>query len=343
MTPLDKIIRSEIAANGPMGVDAFMALALGHPEHGYYMTRDPFGRGGDFITAPEISQMFGELLGLWAADVWMKLGSPPRFDLLECGPGRGTLMADALRAVKTISGFIDAARVVLMEISPVLKQKQQEILRGCNVQWIGALSDPVIASSPHPLILIANEFLDALPVQQWQFTGVEWAERRISTDQNGTFSFTTSTRRKPGSILPDAQEGDIFETSSVRETFVKDVAKLLRSRRGAALFIDYGHEGGNGDTLQAVKSHAFAPVLENIGNSDLTSHVDFAALKQAAQPHVTVLGPVPQGVFLDRLGIRERAVKLNQPRELERLTAPAQMGRLFRVMALCHDAMPEGF
>lgn len=331
MAPLDKIIREKIVRDGPMGVDEFMALALGHPQHGYYMTRDPFGGGGDFTTAPEISQMFGELLGLWAADVWIKLGRPPRFDLIECGPGRGTLMADALRAAKTVPGFIDAAQIILMEISPVLQQKQREMLRGGNVQWIDSLDHPVIRSSDGPVILLANEFLDALPVKQWQQENGQWRERTIIMSEDGGLSFSRPSN------------DSIHETSPARELFVNGVSELLKTRRGAALFIDYGHEGGLGDTLQAVKNHAFAPVLEDAGNADLTSHVDFSALKQIAQDHVAVFGPVPQGVFLDRLGIRERAAKLNQKTELERLTAPGQMGRLFRAMALCHDVTPEGF
>lgn len=334
-----------------MGVDDFMALALGQPEHGYYMTRDPFGRAGDFTTAPEISQMFGELLGLWAADVWMKLGRPARFDFIECGPGRGTLMADALRAAKTVPGFVDAAQIILMEISPVLREKQKTALRNYDVQWIDSINHSGIQSSNHPVILLANEFLDALPVQQFLFEGGGWRERTINVRSNGKFDFITSPpRRRGGGAADDCRmpacagmtEGDIAEVSPLREEFVQDVSTLLISRRGAALFIDYGHEGGMSDTLQAVKNHKFASVLEDIGNADITSHVDFAALRAAAEG-VLVYGPVGQGSFLGTLGIRERAQMLNQHRELERLSAPAQMGRLFRVMALCHDVTPEGF
>jgi NADH dehydrogenase [ubiquinone] 1 alpha subcomplex assembly factor 7 len=348
MTPLEHIIRQRIAAEGPMGVGTFMALALGHPEHGYYMTRDPFGRTGDFTTAPEIAQMFGELLGLWAADVWMKLGHPAQFNLIECGPGRGTLMADALRAVKNVPGFLDAVQIILMEISPALKEKQRKTLKEYNVQWIDNLNHPLIQSSSHPLILLANEFLDALPIEQFQFVNGEWRERIVGIDEQGRLSFSTAIRRRSGSMqekkfIPAfaGMTGDIFETSPVRERFVEDVSKLLKQRRGVALFIDYGHEGGFGDTLQAVKEHQFASVLENIGNADLTSHVDFTALKRASD--VNVYGPVGQGQFLDALGLRQRAQKLNQHAEAARLAAPEQMGRLFKAMALCHDVAPEGF
>lgn len=352
MSALKKIIRQRITADGPMGVDEFMGLALGHPEHGYYMTRDPFGRAGDFTTAPEISQMFGELLGLWTADVWMKLGHPEKFDFIECGPGRGTLMADALRATKKIDGFHAAAQIVLMEISSVLKEKQKTALKDFNVLWIDSLDQLISQPSNHPIILLANEFLDALPVQQFQFEGGEWQERCIGINSEDALSFSMSFRRKPGYIsLPEwipacagmtIEEGGVIESSPVREKFVQDVAGLLKSRCGAALFIDYGHEGGVGDTLQAVKNHKFVSVFEDIGNADLTSHVDFSALKNAAH-EVTVYGPEGQGDFLEKLGIRARAEKLNQHKELDRLTAPGQMGRLFKAMALCHDVVPEGF
>ena len=326
-----------------MGIGAFMALALGHPEFGYYMTRDPFGRGGDFTTAPEISQMFGELLGLWAADVWMKLGRPEKFDFIECGPGRGTLMADALRATKKIEGFHAAANIALMEISPVLQEKQEAVLREYNVQWIDDLDHPIIQSSHYPIILLANEFLDALPLEQWQFIDGAWRERVVEVNAQGLLSFAVSEKRRGAEVHITGRQDDIFECAPVREKFVGDAARILKSRRGAALFIDYGHEGGLGDTLQAVKNHKFAPVLDDVGIADLTSHVDFAALKPAVQEQVTVFGPVGQGAFLERLGIRERAQKLNQAMALERLTAAAQMGRLFKAMALCHDVTPEGF
>ncbi|HEY8191572.1 MAG TPA: SAM-dependent methyltransferase [Alphaproteobacteria bacterium] len=346
MTPLEQIIRQCIAAEGPMGVGTFMALALGHPEQGYYMTRDPFGRAGDFTTAPEISQMFGELLGLWAADVWIKLSRPARFDFIECGPGRGTLMADALRATRKIEGFHAAAHITLMEISPVLKAKQQDALKEYKVQWIDGLNHPVIQSSNHSLILLANEFLDALPVEQWEFKDGEWQERVIEVNEQDGLTFTTSPRRKRESrrILTRVTEGDVFEDSPAREEFVRDVSIILKQRQGAALFVDYGHEGGMGDTLQAVRSHKFVPVLEEIGNADLTSHVDFAALKLiAAENGVDVLGPTGQGRFLETLGLRERAAALGQSAELARLAAPENMGRLFKAMALCHDVIPEGF
>jgi len=328
-----------------MNIGDFMTLALGHADHGYYMTRDPFGRAGDFTTAPEISQMFGELLGLWAADIWIKLGSPTKFQLIECGPGRGTLMADALRATKNVPGFHAAAEIVLLEISPVLKKKQQEALHQYDVTWVDELSYPAIQSCAAPVILLANEFLDALPIEQWEYVGNEWRERVLVIDaENNNLSFSNSDQHKPETITVtgQAKTGDVYETSAARAAFVCSVAKIIKKRRGGALFVDYGHEGGIGDTLQAVQSHKFAPVLKDIGNADLTSHVDFSALKNAITEGA-VYGPVTQGAFLVNLGLRERAKALNQEEERLRLSAPGQMGRLFKVMALCHDVEPEGF
>ena len=211
------------------------------------------------------------------------------------------------------------------------------------MQWIDGLNHPVIQSSHHPIILLANEFLDALPLEQWQFVDGAWRERVVEVNAQGLLSFAVSEKRKGAAVHMTGRQGDIFECAPAREKFVSDVARILKSRRGAALFIDYGHEGGIGDTLQAVKNHKFAPVLDDVGNADLTSHVDFAALKSAVQEQVAVFGPVGQGAFLERLGIRERAQKLKQVSELERLTATTQMGRLFKAMALCHDVILEGF
>ena len=328
MTPLEKIIRERIARDGPMDVAAFMELAVTH----YYATRDPLGAKGDFTTAPEISQMFGELIGLWAADVWLKLGSPPAFQLIECGPGRGTLMADVLRAARKVPGFVDAAQIVLIENSPVLIEKQKLALKDFKVVWTDSLGHPHINSSGAPLILLANEFLDALPVRQ-----MIGGKERVVIVKNGHLAF-------------EPTGGTPREVSPAREAFTRQTAKLLKARRGAALFIDYGYEGpAEGETLQAIREHKFVGALEYVGEADLTAHVDFGALKTVAREEgVKTGGPAGQGDFLFRLGINERAnVLLGAARNAEqrsaiasslaRLTEPEQMGRLFKVMALWHD------
>ncbi len=334
MTPLEKTIRERIAADGPMDVATFMEMAVLH----YYATRDPFGAKGDFTTAPEISQMFGELIGAWAADVWMKLGRP-KFQLIECGPGRGTLMMDALRAAAKAPGFIDAAQIVLMENSPLLIEKQKALLKDYKVEWVDNLNHPVIQSSRHPVILLANEFLDALPITQ-----KAGEEPRTVIVHRGRLKFEPS-------------RGEITEASPARENFVRGVAKLLKARKGVALFIDYGYDGpAAGDTLQAVKEHHYISALDLVGEVDLTAHVDFTPLRKAGMEEgLLVLGPVAQGDFLRRLGIAERADALLQnAKDMKqrgevaaahaRLTSSSQMGRLFKVMAFCNSPhAPEGF
>lgn len=330
MTVLEDIIKEHIRKNGPMDIGSFMAMALGHPDHGYYMTRDPLGRGGDFTTAPEISQMFGELVGAWVADTWIKIGRPSPFILLECGPGRGTLMADMLRATRQVDGFHDAVRIILLETSPILIEKQKEILADYRCEWIGNIDHATISSSHHPMIVIANEFLDALPVRHRDGAGKE----RVIALKDDELVFEGGA--------------DIYEYSPAREMFVKSVVSLLKQRGGAALFIDYGHDnkGVAGDTLQAIKDHKFVSVLDHIGEADLTAHVDFSALAEAAVD-INIHGPVEQGAFLKRLGIEMRAHILMKAAAIEqrndiqsalsRLTSPEQMGRLFKVMALCGD------
>jgi len=346
-------IRQQIRSHGPVDVGTFMALALSHPEGGYYTGADPLGATGDFTTAPEISQLFGEMIGAWCADLWIRMGRPAPFILAECGPGRGTLMADLLRATKAVPGFHKAAQIHLVEISPGLREKQRSALADYQVTW----HDDCQSLPDHaPLLLIANEFLDALPIRQYQKTAQGWAERVIGLDGQGRFIFGLV----PAAIRPpiEAQEGDIFELAPAREAFTADLAARIISQSGAALLIDYGHEtSAAGDTLQAVKDHAPVDVLAAPpGSADITSHVDFAALARiAAEQSVVVHGPVPQGAFLQALGIGLRAAMLERGAQagqqdalaagLARLTAPDQMGQLFKVMALCHDKTitPVGF
>lgn len=394
MTPLEDDLRCLIREQGPVGVDRFMEIALAHPVHGYYMSRDPFGRGGDFTTAPEISQMFGELLGVWSADVWLKMGSPAPFSLCECGPGRGTLMLDALRATRHVPGFHAALEVHLVEISPVLREAQERTLAGAGrpVRWHESLSGVPV---DRPVILLANEFLDALPVRQFVRRGGGWRERMVGLGEGGRFvfvdEFSASADLPPSLTLPPfrgegirrregegvavpsplwqegrsgggseedrLEEAVIHEDGGARNAFPREFAARFKTVPAAVLFVDYGYDrAGFGDTLQAVRKHQYAPVLENVGEADLTAHVDFAALaKAAADAGLAVFGPVGQGVFLETMGARLRADALMRsasPRQqaeiasaLARLTEPDKMGALFKVMAVSNvpDLMPEGF
>ena len=362
MTPLDRLIRAEIAANGPMDTGAFMALALAHPRHGYYVTRDPFGQAGDFVTAPEISQMFGELLGLWSVAVWRGLGAPDPFRLIELGPGRGTLMADALRAASRDPGFLKAAQVTFVETSPVLRQAQGRALAptGAVPAWADDLNT---VPDDAPVILLANEFLDALPSRQLVFTRGQWRDRVIGHDA-GTDSLVFGAGPGPSAhaalLAPDVAarggEGMVAEICPQALTLGAALGGRLATRGGAALFIDYGPaSSGPGDSLQAVKAHRPVPVLERVGEADLTAHVDFARFAEAArQAGADAHGPVAQGDFLGRLGIAVRAEQLCHAvpgkaqairAALTRLTAPDQMGTLFKALALTARGghAPPGF
>lgn len=331
-SPLEKIIIEQIEAEGPMSVGAFMAMALGHPEHGYYMKQDPFGRAGDFVTAPEVSQMFGEMIGVWAADIWMQMGAPARFVFLECGPGRGTLMADMMRATKNVAGFHDAAEIHLLEMSPVLKAKQEEALSGFDVVWHESM---MRVPYDAPVIVIGNEFLDALPFHQMIKTDEGEVERMVSVHE--------------GKLVFVPARGDITEVSREREGFVSNVCARIKAQSGAALFIDYGHKkSGVGDTFQAIKGHEYVDVLSHVGDADLTSHVDFEALKRGVD--IDVHGAVTQGTFLTALGIAARAMVLAQKAEgqqmetlekgLHRLVDSGEMGGLFKVIGFTHHDKP---
>jgi len=357
MTPLARDIRAAIAAHGPMSVAKYMELCLTHPTLGYYMTRDPLGASGDFITAPEVSQMFGELVGLWAAAVWQMFPLPERnsVNLVELGPGRGTLMADVLRATKIVPNFHAAIRVHLVEASPTLRRRQLETLSECGitVQW----HDDVMDVPRGPAIILANEFFDALPVHQAVKTTGGWQQREIGLDgerlvfvENPEIIWWRDDVLAPG--MSDAPVGAVFEWR--HEEMIRHVARRA-AQHGAALVIDYGHtESGVGDTLQAVSGHGFADPLAAPGEADLTAHVDFQALRTvAASEGARVHGPMSQGEFLRRLGIVERADKLKahataaQAKDVDaalaRLTeaGPTGMGRLFKVMAFADPALGD--
>ncbi len=349
-TPLEAEIRRLIAIAGPMPISQYMTLCLAHPQHGYYMTRDPFGARGDFTTAPEISQMFGELIGLWAAAVWRMMGSPTKLLLVELGPGRGTLMADALRAAHIMPGFRKAVDLRFVEISPALQRRQRETLGGADapMTWHQSLHEV----PEGPAIILANEFFDALPIHQCVKQADGWHERVIGTDDAGKFVFGLAPDPIPhfDRLLPrrlrDAPEGALFEWRA--DHVAHELGRRLAHQGGAALVIDYGHvESDEGDTLQAVGEHAFADPLTRPGLVDLTAHVDFQALGQAvesmgARRH----GPVEQGDFLHHLGIESRAVALKSNAKLsqavavddavERLASAGGMGKMFKAIAFSH-------
>jgi SAM-dependent MidA family methyltransferase len=366
VTPLAARLVARIRANGPMSVADYMAACLGDPEHGYYTTREPFGQGGDFVTAPEVSQIFGELIGAWAIAVWETMGSPSPFILAELGPGRGTLMADMLRTARLRPAFTQAARIHLVEISPRLHAIQSAALAktGFPIAWHERIEELPAG----PTILIANEFFDAMPIRQFVKTAEGTAERMVGLDETGGLAFglrpvepplPSSSGEAAGSGLRPARrqaarrpEGDGGGESAIREfspaatAVMADVAARLAGHGGAALIIDYGYEGpAIGDTLQAVRRHRTDDPLVAPGEADLTAHVDFAALGRAAIEAGASARPLlTQGEFLRRLGIAERARALAAGKDdktggdietaVERLTGEKAMGGLFKVLGL---------
>ncbi|MHA3976226.1 class I SAM-dependent methyltransferase [Halovulum sp. GXIMD14794] len=346
MTPLAERLARRIRAQGPMRIDEFMAACLTDPEHGYYTTRDPLGAAGDFTTAPEISQMFGEMLGLWLAQVWQDMGAPSAFTLAELGPGRGTLMADMLRAARLAPGFAEAAQIHLVEASPALRDAQATALQGLSANWHDSA-----ASLPddRPLLLVANEFFDALPIRQFLKTADGWAERMIGAGPGGLayglappVADTELDRR-----FPDLAADMLVETCAPGEALLQSLAPVIARHGGVALVIDYGDWDGTGDTLQAMKAHRYAPVLETPGEADLTAHVGFRWMAEAAAP-LQAAPLATQGAFLERLGITARAQALargDKASEIaaqhRRLTHPEQMGTLFKVLALTAPGQPQ--
>jgi len=335
-----------IAATGPIPVAQYMAEANAH----YYATRDPLGEAGDFTTAPEISQMFGELVGLWLADLWTRAGSPGQAHYVELGPGRGTLAADALRAMRAVR--LDPP-IDLVETSPALRAAQASRLAAAR--WHDDVDG---LPGDAPLLVVANEFFDALPVRQLVRTARGWRERMVGHD--GAHFMPVAGNRMPDALIPerlrDAPEGSMLETSPASLAVVRALAGRIARQSGAALIVDYGHkQRGLGDTLQAVSRHAFADPWEAPGERDLTAHVDFEALAEAARAEgVRICGPRNQGEWLTAMGINLRAASLTKAAPergaeitaaRDRLTAPDQMGTLFKVMALVSRdwPTPEGF
>jgi len=336
-----------VAAGGPISVAHYMTACLHDPEWGYYATRPNLGGDGDFITAPHVSQMFGELLGLWAAEVWARLGRPRLVRLVELGPGDGTMMADALRAAKAAPGFLAAGEVWLVETSAPLRAAQEAAMAGTAVRWVESL---VAVPTDAPLILLANEFLDCLPIRQAVSTEKGWMERRVAVDADGRleFAFLPSEagevargpclRRDEGGAPP---RGSVLEWSDALTAFGQAIGDLIARAGGAALFIDYGRVApGLGDTLQALRNHRKESPLAHPGEADLTAHVDFPAFLGAARQAGALISPIrSQGDLLRALGAEVRAAALARARpdkadligrQLARLIAPDQMGDLFK-------------
>jgi NADH dehydrogenase [ubiquinone] 1 alpha subcomplex assembly factor 7 len=347
--PLLSEITKLIQSSGPMPVWRYMELCLMHPQHGYYVSRDPLGREGDFTTAPEVSQMFGELLGLWAASVWRAIGSPSDLRLVELGPGRGTMMADALRALRVLPPLYQTLSVHLVEVNPVLRGKQKATLANArSVSWHESIDEV----PDGPCIILANEYFDVLPIHQMVRRESGWHERVVELDSGGALVFGAAREPIPRfevlvpALLRAAPEGAVFEWRPDAE--IMKIARRVRDQDGAALIIDYGHlRSDAGDTLQAIARHSFADPLKTPGLTDVTAHVDFQALSRAAEDvGAAVHGPVTQGEFLTRLGIETRAAALmakatHQVSEdisgaLKRLTegGPGGMGSMFKVLGI---------
>lgn len=355
-SPLEAEIRRLIKSTGPMPVWRYMELCLSHPEYGYYIARDPLGREGDFITSPEVSQMFGELLGLWAASVWKAMGAPSTVRLIELGPGRGTLMMDALRAIRIVPPFYLASHVHLVEINAALRERQGSALEGVkNLHWHNSIDEV----PEGPSIIFANEYFDVLPVHQMVRKETGWHERVVEIDRTDRLAFGTAAEPTPQfevllpPLLQAAPVGAVFEWRPPTE--IMKLANRVRKFGGAALVIDYGHlRSDAGDTLQAIARHSFTDPLKNAGQVDVTAHVDFQALTHAAEDiGARVHGPVEQGTFLRRLGIETRALTLMSKASpqvgediasgLKRLTDSGRdgMGSLFKVLGVSHPALTE--
>ncbi len=348
MTPLAAKLAERIRAAGPMTIADYMSACLSDPEHGYYMRGEPFGRAGDFVTAPEVSQMFGEMVGLWSVAVWEMMGEPERFVLAELGPGRGTLMADMLRTANVKPAFREAADVHLVEISPRLAEVQRATLSASRVaiHWHARFED----IPDGPIIVIANEFFDALPIRQFQWANGRWAERMVGLRDDGglTLGLAPVTQRSPNVELPD---GAVVEAAPAAGAVATTIGARIARNGGAALIVDYGSERpGYGDTLQAVRRHKYDDPLAAPGEADITAHVDFSGLAKAATDAGATTRPVMnQGEFLVRLGLVERAKVLGRGKDehtcdmiasaMERLAGPRAMGELFKVLALASPGL----
>ena len=346
----DMIIR-RIEATGPITLADYMNECLIHPKHGYYTQKKVFGRKGDFITAPEISNMFGEIMALWLIDRYYALGSPSSFNLVEFGPGRGVLMQDILHTAKIVPEFISAASVHFVEASEQLQAEQKK--RVPNATWH---KDQTTLPESGASLFIANEFFDALPIHQFIKEKGIWLERRIIA-QGNALKFAITQGSAMTNLIPErvqaADNGSIAEVCPRALTFTGDIATHINTHGGAAIFIDYGHtRSAAGDTFQAVKAHEYTDPLTDPGMADLTAHVDFEQIAIAAgEKNTQSYGAIEQGQFLMNMGIGNRAMQLANTKgdedkakillDLKRLTAPQEMGKLFKVMCIQSTTLPD--
>jgi len=341
-------LKSRIAEHGPLSIANFMTEALFDPRAGYYATKDPIGAGSDFITAPEVSQMFGELIGLWVMQCWDDMDRPAPFHLVELGPGRGTMMSDILRVGRALPGFLEAAQVTLIEASAALKSVQAQVLgpSGAQIRWVNGIEQV----PPGPAIVLGNEFLDCLPVRQAVRHEGQWRERMVGLDAEGAFQFVLGPELGVDTdLIParlrEADDGTLVELRPGDRLLVATLAERFQSDPGRALFIDYGPAHSEpGDTLQAIRAHEKVEVLAEPGTADLTARVDFESLiRFARESGLAAFGPITQGDFLNALGLEHRATVLSQSapdqrpkiaRQVWRLTDAQQMGTLFKLACL---------
>jgi NADH dehydrogenase [ubiquinone] 1 alpha subcomplex assembly factor 7 len=359
----NEFLIQDIKDNGPMAFGVFMAHALCHPKYGYYVTRDPFGVNGDFTTAPEISQMFGEMVGAWVVDIWIQMGQPKRLNLIECGAGRGTLMADILRVSTSVDGFLSAVQIKIIEASQTMRDIQAKALDGAPVEWVSGVEACTV---DEPCVILGNEFLDALPVEQVRFMNGAWTQCYIDHDGDNFIQKWSDIQSNIETYLPKVKtHAAIYEIAPTRSEFIKECSHLIQRAGGSALFIDYGYaKSTHGDTVQAVKKHEYVPILDTPGDSDITAHVDFETLNSIAKENgMKTTELVTQGDFLRSLGIEHRAnvlmntilkhggaveMKLgaqNIQNDLNRLIDDNQMGQLFKVMCFYngYPLNPAGF
>ena len=351
---LEERLKRMIRATGPISVADYMSLCLSDPQDGYYTSQQPIGSGGDFITAPEISQLFGELVGIWMLAIWQQSNRPTPFHLVELGPGRGTLMSDMIRAIATDKEAAKHLHIHLVEISPTLRHEQEKALHGLSGPKFWHESLDTLPEAP--LFMVGNEFFDCLPIHQWVFHKGHWHERVIGLDAEGHLRFGLGPVRAISSQQEAAENGAILERSPASEAIMRTISAHLALHGGAGLFIDYGYDApAYGDTFQAMRHHAYADPLTNPGAHDLTAHVNFDALRKQATEELAKAPPCPmaarpvisQGDFLLAMGLLQRAGQLGTGQSpqtqakitqaVERLAAPEQMGTLFKCLAL----MPE--
>ncbi|HTJ56381.1 MAG TPA: SAM-dependent methyltransferase [Devosiaceae bacterium] len=352
---LSELIDMQIRQTGPMSIATYMGLALTHPRKGYYKQGTAIGAAGDFITAPEVSQMFGELIGFFMVNLWQQMSEPKAFTVLELGPGRGTLMADMMRVAARAPGFAEAANIELFETDPELLAQQRTRLEPFHPSWIQSFD----LAADTPLLVVANEFFDALPIRQFVRGKDGWHERMVGLGADGKRMFGLSPTPIPNESLPESvreePEGAVFEAGLAAGQVMQRLASAVARRGGAILAIDYGYTPTQtGETLQAVRRHAYADPLEAPGESDLSAHVDFDALGQVARTAGLAVQPLAaQGDFLKHLGIIARAAGLAKANPslaeeingaLDRLTSPSQMGTLFKVLCAASPGLiPQGF